>query len=77
MNVDAQALGRAVLNDDARAVSRSVSRSVLIECARAGRPSMAMMGKRRRCSWPSRMVMPDRVNARGNAVAVKRDEASA
>ena len=39
MNVDAQALGCAVLNDDAR----------------AGRPSMAMMGMRRRCSWPSRV----------------------
>ena len=39
MNVDAQALGRAVLNDDAR----------------AGRPSMAMMGMRRRCSWPARV----------------------
>ena len=33
MNVDAQALGRAVLNDDAR----------------AGRPSMAMIGMRRLC----------------------------
>ena len=39
MNVDAQALGRSVLNDDAR----------------AGRPSMAMIGMRRRCSWPSRV----------------------
>ena len=39
MNVDAQALCRAVLNDDAR----------------AGRPSMAMIGMRRRCSWPSRV----------------------
>ena len=29
-----------------RAVRRSVVRSVLIECARAGRPSMAMMGMR-------------------------------
>ena len=37
MNVDAQALGCAVL----------------IEHARAGRPSMAMIGMRRRCSWPS------------------------
>ena len=51
MNVDAQALGRAVLNDDAGAVGRSV----LIECARAGRPSKAMIGMRRRCSWPSRV----------------------
>ena len=39
MNVDAQALCRAVLNDDAR----------------AGRPSMAMIGMRRRCSCPSRV----------------------
>ena len=39
MNVDAQALARAVLNDDAR----------------ADRPSMAMMGMRRLCSWPSRV----------------------
>ena len=39
MNVDAQALGRAVLNEDAG----------------AGRPSMAMMGMRRLCSWPSRV----------------------
>ena len=57
------ALGRAVLNDDAGAVGRSVGRSVchsvgqsvLIEYARAGRPSMAMIGMRRRCSWPSRV----------------------
>ena len=39
MNVDAQALGCAVLNDDAG----------------AGRPSMAMMGMRRRCSCQSRV----------------------
>ena len=39
MNVDAQALGRAVLNDDAGRV----------------RPSMAMMGMRRLCSWSSRV----------------------
>ena len=39
MNVDAQALGCAVLNDDAG----------------SGRPSMAMIGMRRRCSWPSRV----------------------
>ena len=39
MNVDAQALARAVLNDDAGAC----------------RPSMAMIGMRRRCSWPSRV----------------------
>ena len=39
MKVDAHALGRSVLNDDAR----------------AGRPSMAMIGMRRRCSCPSRV----------------------
>ena len=39
MNVDAQTLGRAVLNDDAG----------------AGRPSMAMMGMRRLCSCSSRV----------------------
>ena len=57
--MDAQALGRAVLNDDAGAVRRSVARSVdgsvLIEYARAGWPSMAMIGMRRPCSWPSRV----------------------
>ena len=53
--MDAQALGLSVLNDDAGAGRRSVARSVLIECARAGRPSMAMIGMRRRCSWPSRV----------------------
>ena len=55
MNVDAQALVRAVLNDGAGAVGLSVAGSVLIECARAGRPSMALIGMRRRCSWPSRV----------------------
>ena len=55
MNVDAQALGRAVLNDDAGAFGRCGGRSVLIDDARAGRPSMAMIGRRRRCSWPSRV----------------------
>lgn len=49
------ALGRAVLNDDAGAVVRSVVRSVLIEHAIAGRRSNAMIGERRRCSWPSRV----------------------
>ena len=39
MNVDAQALGRAVVNERARAVRRS----------------MAMMGMRRLCSWSSRV----------------------
>ena len=41
-----RALGRAVLNDDAGAVGRWVAGSVLIECARAGRPSMAMKLRR-------------------------------
>ena len=36
-------------------LERSGRRSVLIECARAGWPSMAMIGMRRPCSWPSRV----------------------
>ena len=36
-------------------VGRWVAGSVLIKCARAGRPSMAMIGMRRRCSWSSRV----------------------
>ena len=44
--MDAQALVRAVLNDGAGAVGLSVAGSVLIECSRAGRPSMAMIGAR-------------------------------
>ena len=67
----------SVVLSGARYVSPALGRAVLIEYDRAGALSMAMMGTRRRCSWPSLMVMPDRVNARGNAVAVKRDEDSA
>ena len=36
-------------------VSPALSCAVLIEHARAGRPSMAMIGMRRRCSWSSRV----------------------
>ena len=36
-------------------LERWIGGSVLIEYARAGRPSMAMIGMRRRCSWPSRV----------------------
>ena len=39
----------------ARYVSPALGCAVLIERARAGRPSMAMIGMRRRCSWPSRV----------------------
>ena len=39
-----------VVLSGARYVSPALGRTVLIECAMAGRLSMAMMGKRRRCS---------------------------
>ena len=42
----------------ARYVSPALGRAVLNDDARAGRPSNAMIGTRRRCSWTSRAVMP-------------------
>ena len=41
--------------DGARYVSPALGRAVLNDDAGACRPSMAMIGMRRRCSWPSRV----------------------
>ena len=45
----------SVVLSGARYVSPALGRAVLIEYDRAGALSMAMMGTRRRCSWPSRV----------------------